>query len=598
MRRQSHDDSPKAPCGCGHAPAPRAVAPCGQAEPGSSRSAPQEVDPEPDASGAFPIPGFASGQNPRRSGVRPVPIAPARNPPGRAPEPIPDPERLGETGVEVWLAKHLLFHGDSADPFKPYDPFAPRSVFCDEPARVVGNHGRHPDCSHESVIVPIESVEPLRIQVCAIDLGTTREPSVQNGPFGRGRLRAILPISYKPDPAEDSLSAIAAMFPEIAARASAFRAARPNVEPRMGPGLFFTEDRYQAIVGLSLRVIRTFPEILMPRRSLAHCLTSSTELSQYTNVVTVREGNPVYGNPVRASRQDILVVGGVVTGIRTAVDTSSSMNYIGFNPPGGDRFFLAPVIDLDCALADYFFWWAHRLRLWTSEFPGFSSSGSNFVDIDLWRRHRDWYAMMSDLCARLAMAHTMRIGGVVIHEMLHRHTRYHCARPVRGARSPARRDTDQWMRNKNFGCCQDRVQRASLEACRALFGLPLPSGRFFDGRIDNRDQYIRSFLQPWSNRSTSRCGNSGSSVRTEALHSSFLGRRHCVNITSTVQDTSGLTNVIGLCGAGSAEVLRPFCNPMRSGATNPTIRITASGHEAGPDPDPVRSLRPDHEDES
>jgi hypothetical protein len=593
MRPQSHDDSPKAPCGCGGAPAPRAVAPCGPAEPASSRSVPQAVDPEPDASGAFPIAGFASGQDSRPSGVRPVPIAPARNPPGRAPEPIPDPERLGETGVEVWVAKHqLLFkgrdggalpmsHGLDSHP----NPFGRSARPSSEPVRV-----RHtvPDCSQAPISVRVEDVERLRGLVCAIDLGTTSDPSVSAGPYGPGRLRAVLPTTFEPGTAAEPLSAIVALFPDLLPRRAPLVEMRPNVQGRrMTPGLFWPIDRYHGVVGLALRIIFTFPEILRPVISLGHCRTSALDLANFAARVNIRSGQPVWGNPVIADRQGLFVNDGILTGVRVNVraQNPNQPSYVAVNPPPGQRVYIAPVVDLDCAMADYLFWFAHRLRVWATRFPGFSPIGETLIDPITWSVRRDWYALMSDLCARLAMMHTMRVGALLVHEMLHDRTRFHCGRNRRA------RSTGTWINNQNFACCQDRAQMASFETTRALFGLPSPVGltaatalSFVDPIVPTSGAFGPAFFAPPpATTLTSGCDAGGTATATlTALHTSFLERRHCVRITTAVVPPT-------LCGGQDPSSDAPFCF-----GPPPPVRIGSElDWDRQPDPSPPEPIRPD-----
>jgi hypothetical protein len=402
MRPQSHDDSPKAPCGCGGAPKSRTASPCGQAEAASSRSVPQAVDPEPDDSGAFPIAGIASSQDWRPSGVRPEPIAPARNPLGRAPEPIPDPERLGENGVEVWLAKHqLFFEGHSGTSF-PMSPKPSGVVAPGDPQWTLRPHERAqplefgpPQCTQIASNVRIVDFAGLRGRVCAVDLGTTSEPTVPRfSPTRTNALVAALPVAFAPTLTRSSLQALADMFPDIAERQRVFSVHTPVIgrmageepSPRNLPGLFFAEGAYAGVVGTALRILWTFPEITTPRSLVSACGISN--VAALASTLRVSQVRYPFGNPVDATLQILHVSPtGAVTSSQDGIAPRNPLvdemfgSYVGINPPCvvhprsaripcGHAIFLSNLVDMQCVMADYFFWWAARLQLWSRTLPG------------------------------------------------------------------------------------------------------------------------------------------------------------------------------------------------------------------------------------
>jgi hypothetical protein len=606
MHARPHDDARAPSCGCNGAREPVAGASGGCVEPTAARGFVGNVDPDPGPPGVVPLFPLPSGATSAPVGKAPASIGRATRPRGRAPEPIPDPERLGENGVEVWVAKHGRFKAGA--PSGRFNPFAPRPPVRREPELLDRSAaGVGPDCTHAPIDVSIYAVEPIRDVVCAVDLGTSREPTLRDGRFGPGRLRAVLDPAFEPGPAEDPLRSIVRMFPDLQLRSRGFLGVRPTVgstlsgpwdlrlvgQPRMGQGLFFPVDRYEAVVGLALRVVATFPELLVPTASLRDCSTSPEDLASFADGGVVVHADTPY-NPMVARQQRLEVEDGVLTGRRIGRRPRyPGPEYVGMNPPYGPGILLAPVVDLDCAIADYLFWWAHRLSRFAQEFPGFSPSGSDFLDAETWRRDRDWYALMSDLCARLAMTHTLRIGALVVHEMLHRYHNNHC-------------EGLDGLSRQSLACCQNRVQQGFFEAARALFGLPLP-GTDPIGRAALHFQDVTltfdRFEEPFFRRQTvtlgGGCTNDGVETEATARHASFLARRHCVQIESRAGRRDPITGVLTAeCGPFAYQGSL-FCGGSgRTGDREVSVQPRIGSELDGPrlDPNAPDPLRPDRRD--
>ncbi len=165
---------------------------------------------------------------------------------------------------------------------------------------------------------------------------------------------------------------------------------------------------------------------------------------------------PTYGAEVRVESNG--KVRPEYTGTTPVVDIDVSFEWCGFGPDcdtisidfeasflamtPGDTIYLCDYLKMQAALADYYFWWAHRLH--------------SYARVEGKATLTDYLVGM--YCARCALSEIVEIAALIVHEFGHiTGSKFHC-----------------YTGDKQFDCCQWVVQSIFRNRMLAKLGLPSP----------------------------------------------------------------------------------------------------------------------------
>ena len=372
-----------------------------------------------------------------------------------------------------------------------------------------------------------------RAAICHVNLGFTQEPTIpreDSALVSFGQLRTVLnDRSTRATSVGDTLDELFPLF--TAARS---HARLPSFESHVqlrsrgaAPGLFFRTDFSSEVVVLAMQLLWTFPFLWQPRQALLDCQMgppdgdgAGARVAQAVNrcLATLAASRVwVSDTELRKAARAEDVVARVVSGGNSLAFRATGVrgDFLGAYPKKNE-ILLAPRLDIDCFVADYFFHAAARLLVMAREARDSSSPRGSRGSVPsgfgpAWQSSAGiqaaWFELMADLCGRFAMASVLHVAGVLAHEVLHEGSKGHCT-----------------FRRTKLHCCHSRISGGVIAAATALFGLPAGPGRstrsedFFSeedylyvgwDRPDDGAESDTETLEPFQTARPTRSANSG-----------------------------------------------------------------------------------------